>query len=605
MSKDFKLLQMTAATIHDVRNVVSALVGTQENLAEEMSSMQAIIFRMIETLPNFSIYTYLVEFSKRLDTYAVSFSQLKSGTDRLKKMANNYLDLAKMQAGKFEVNPVSFEIKAPLEELLKQKSSDIKNKSIKISYEHPFEKIQIIADQNLLYRILLNLFSNALQYTPNGGTIKVTIEENTAKEQGKIEFRFAISDTGEGMDLEQQSRLFQPFSQTKKEHSKKGTGLGLVTAKEFVEMMGGKIGVESERGKGSTFFFTLVCDRDLSASQTKKPKQKIKLASKNTGMQVLIAEDNPINQKMLKIKLANAGYTVFVANNGEEALNILMQNPSIAIVLMDIQMPKMDGLEATREWRAYEEKNLLSRKHIIALSGDTGQDCESEALKAGMDVYLTKGDQDVLKIVDKFKKHNEKIKSPVTTSCLDIPVENFKQEVVLDEKAQLTLSKTGRHGFPKKSFSESSFQDLVPSSLQSDLNDIADKTLQKLFEILCDIPCPDNESKKERSILLNTFRAYDKLVGQKLIIKSDVQLLEWLLANLGQQTKSVNLPSLSTLALSSPRVARTPNLFNGSSLSPISGSTTNSSSSSSSSSSTSSSSSSSSVFNFGVSSRRE
>lgn len=274
MSKDFKLLQMTAATIHDVRNVVSALVGTQENLAEEMSSMQAIIFRMIETLPNFSIYTYLVEFSKRLDTYAVSFSQLKSGTDRLKKMANNYLDLAKMQAGKFEVNPVSFEIKAPLEELLKQKSSDIKNKSIKISYEHPFEKIQIIADQNLLYRILLNLFSNALQYTPNGGTIKVTIEENTAKEQGKIEFRFAISDTGEGMDLEQQSRLFQPFSQTKKEHSKKGTGLGLVTAKEFVEMMGEKLALKVNVAKEVLFslllFVTVIYPLPKQKNQNKK-----------------------------------------------------------------------------------------------------------------------------------------------------------------------------------------------------------------------------------------------------------------------------------------------------------------------------------------------
>lgn len=557
MSKNENLLSMTAATIHDVRGVVSSLKGTEEELETELKEMQKTILNMIRTCPSFSFYHSLLAFSQHLTTYSESLDQLQSGVNRLKGITNNYLDLSKMSAGKFELHPVLFEIKAPIEELLKQKHSDFKTNGIKLDFEHPPEKIQVIADQSILYRVLLNLLSNALQYTPQGGSVKIRIEKIPAKDESKVEFLFSISDSGEGMDAKQKSLLFHPFSQTKQEHSSKGTGLGLVTSKEFVEMLGGKISVESELGKGSTFSFNIICQPGLPPSITKKPqasKPKITLPSNNVGIQVLIVEDNVINQRVLKSKVEAGKYTVFVANDGKEALNILKQNPYIDVVFMDMEMPVMGGLEATKQWREYEKQekekgNNLPRKSIIALSGNTDNESKQKTVEAGMDGYLVKGhEQNILKIIKKFQKSEKEIKLPVIERA---PISTKKEEL------SSSPPKTARKGFTPKSMSEESFQGPASSTLQPDFNQQADVILQNLHMILFEIPCKDEKSKQERTILLTTLRDYDKLVGQGRINQSHFEQIKQLEERLYTLKSSALSPQETTF--------RKPNLFSSSS----------------------------------------
>jgi CheY-like chemotaxis protein len=232
--------------------------------------------------------------------------------------------------------------------------------------------------------------NNAIKFTKKGS---VTLEiEKTKQINHKINLLFRIIDTGTGISEEGQKRLFQEFSQTDISITRKygGTGLGLIISKKLSKLMGGEIGVESKIGKGSTFWFTVVLEtgseiKKESEKKSMKEEQKIK-----KRLSILVAEDNVINQKVAMINLKQLGHDVEIAVNGKMAVDMYSKN-KYDLILMDIQMPVLDGIEATKEIRKIEKENNVSDKiKIVAITANAMKEDKNKCLSAGMDDYITK-----------------------------------------------------------------------------------------------------------------------------------------------------------------------------------------------------------------------
>ena len=232
----------------------------------------------------------------------------------------------------------------------------------------------------------MNLTANAVKFTDQGS---VTIEVRRRAETGRI--RFDVIDTGIGISVENCSKLFQPFTQVdssdRREHG--GTGLGLSISKRLVELMDGEIGVESRSGAGSTFWFTLplpetqiTAESPVTAPQVKAVTQAPVSANKH----LLIVEDNLVNQRLASRFTGKLGYTSDIAANGQEAVELALSN-EYALVLMDCQMPVMDGFEATEQIRRRE---IGRRTPIIAVTARAMKDDEQRCLAAGMDGFVPK-----------------------------------------------------------------------------------------------------------------------------------------------------------------------------------------------------------------------
>ena len=241
-------------------------------------------------------------------------------------------------------------------------------------------------------QVLVNLLSNELKFTERGGIeVRSRVEE---KGDDRYEILIQVSDSGIGISSEVMGRLFQPFSQADASTSRKygGNGLGLAISKKLVELMEGRIWAESTPGKGSTFHFTFMAHKSLLPAQ--KPPSPVPPAidpvQEHKGglseRSILLVEDNPVNQKMALLMLKKLGYRADKAANGREALAAL-EAKSYDLILMDVQMPEMDGLEATREirrrWPSSSPKIVALTAH--AISGD-----REKCLQAGMDAYLCK-----------------------------------------------------------------------------------------------------------------------------------------------------------------------------------------------------------------------
>jgi CheY-like chemotaxis protein len=248
-------------------------------------------------------------------------------------------------------------------------------------------------------QILLNLLGNAVKFTDRGEvSLKVT---QAAETQQQVELRFTVSDTGIGMSEAAQNKLFQSFAQADSSTTRRfgGTGLGLAICRKLVEMMGGSIQVSSSPGKGSVFTFTVKVGmqtaRGLSATQTgtngselAAPKPAAAGADGSLS-RILLAEDNQINQMVAVKQLKKLGYSVDVAANGQEAVEVWQRN-KYRIILMDCQMPQMDGYEATRKIREMEAEQNLPPCRIIAMTAHAMTGDRELCLATGMNDYLSK-----------------------------------------------------------------------------------------------------------------------------------------------------------------------------------------------------------------------
>ena len=311
--------------------------------------------------------------------------------NNLLTIINDILDFSKIESGQVMLENISFNIYNEVKDIMKLLMLKASEKGLELSSQiHPSVPEMVIGDPTRVKQIIINLLNNAIKFTDKGF---VRLEMSMVEDEGeKIVLQFKVIDTGVGISPQGRKNLFKVFSQADKTVTRKfgGTGLGLAISKNLSILMDGEIGVDSEEGKGSTFWFTAKFQR------TEAPKKKIEVKSNapetvsGQVLRVLIAEDNPINQKVAMYNLERLGHKVDLAINGKEAVE-KFEPGKYDIILMDIYMPEMNGVEATRRIREIEIMNKeANRIRIVAVTANALKGDREKYLAEQMDDYISK-----------------------------------------------------------------------------------------------------------------------------------------------------------------------------------------------------------------------
>lgn len=312
--------------------------------------------------------------------------KIQSSAQTLLGVINDILDFSKAEADKMDVEAVDFNLDEILTNLANLFSLNAQQKGIELLYQYTTDVPQSLRGDPLrIGQILTNLTNNAIKFT-DIGEIVVKIEL-LHKNKNEVTLQFSVSDTGIGISKEQQDKLFQPFSQVDASTTRKygGTGLGLAICERLVKLMGGRIWLESEPGKGSTFFFTVV----LGCSQLVESNLTTPALRNNENIKVLVIDDNPVAVEILTNMLESMHFTATAASSGEQALAALKDKAnSFDLVLMDWEMPGMNGLETSRRIKTMEEIDY--KPEIIMISSSILSDQDDEASQAGISKRLTK-----------------------------------------------------------------------------------------------------------------------------------------------------------------------------------------------------------------------
>ncbi|AZN35920.1 response regulator [Iodobacter ciconiae] len=315
----------------------------------------------------------------------------KSGQSLL-TLLNDILDLSKVEAGKFELDLSFFEPEKLIDDVLSLFYYSFKQKNISVSRSWRQEKDppRYLGDALRLRQMLSNLLGNAVKFTESG---EVFVEAYVSqRESDHAMLMFKVYDSGIGISPEQQLALFLPFSQIDNGNTRKygGSGLGLSIVRELAGLMHGEVGVESEVGKGSCFWFCIRVGVDLSEPAPLSPVPLRQSLSAQHGLSILAVDDNPLNLTVIKTILSKLGFTVIQAQDGREAVRLIAEGTAPAIIFMDCQMPDIDGFEATRQIRQMEASLRSPRTPIIALSAGVFEQDRQQCLDAGMDDFLAK-----------------------------------------------------------------------------------------------------------------------------------------------------------------------------------------------------------------------
>jgi len=320
-----------------------------------------------------------------------------SSANRLLKLINDILDFSKIEAGKLELDISPFGLRRTIADALEilAITAAKKNIAIKVDCEENLPDL-LMGDADKLHQILVNLVGNAIKFTNQGSvTLVIQAADKPTTADQPIELRFQVKDTGIGIPEEEIANVFKSFRQlgTTRDSNHRGTGLGLVIAAELVEMMGGKICVESNPGVGTTFYFSAFFplappDQEklpLFAERSSSTHDRI---AGGAALHILLVEDEYINRTLAINVLEREGWSVSIAENGVEALNVL-ETETFDLILMDVQMPEMNGYETTRTIRRQE---LETAQHIpiIAMTAYAVKGDREKCLAAGMDGYISK-----------------------------------------------------------------------------------------------------------------------------------------------------------------------------------------------------------------------
>ena len=334
--------------------------------------------------------------------------RIKSSSEALMSLINDVLDFSKVESGHLNLELRDFSILPMINSLNSMFLSQAKEKglSLKISVDESVPR-KIRGDETRLRQILLNLLSNAIKFTKSGEVSLHVSTHSIDSESNFVELEFEVRDTGIGMSPEEISRLFMPFSQGDSSTTRKygGTGLGLAICKSLSEAMGGKVWATSVLREGSSFFSRVRVDivemRDAHALSSESENAKVissgtinnKVESDKPAdslpLKIAVAEDNMANQRVIMIMLRRLGWESEFAENGRELLD-LVRNKDYDLIFMDVQMPLMDGLEATRRLRAGDAGEGLKDVKIIALTANALSGDEARCLESGMNAYMTK-----------------------------------------------------------------------------------------------------------------------------------------------------------------------------------------------------------------------
>ncbi|MBI4641226.1 MAG: response regulator [Candidatus Tectomicrobia bacterium] len=357
------------------------------NVSHEVRTPMNGIIGMMELLRNTHLTTQQREY----------LNMVKESADSLLRVINDILDFSKIEAGRLELESTEFNLREMLGNTTKVLSVSANLKGLDLlCHISPRVPDMLVGDHGRLFQVIINLVNNAIKFTERG-KIVVSVEVES-KTNNDICLHFTVSDTGIGIPPDKQQLIFEPFIQADTSTRRRygGTGLGLAISKQFVEMMGGKIDLKSKVGKGSQFHFTTrfgvgngVTRLPLTTTVEKgaaPAPQHLLPASRR--LHILLAEDNVINQAVATGILESAGHAVAVAKNGREVLAALEREP-FDLILMDVQMPEMDGFEATE---AIREKERATGTHIpiVAMTARAMRSDQERCLEAGMDGYLSK-----------------------------------------------------------------------------------------------------------------------------------------------------------------------------------------------------------------------
>jgi len=312
----------------------------------------------------------------------------KTSAEALLTVINDVLDFSRVDAGRVQLERTEFSLRECVEDVVSILALSAREKGLALTAEiEPGAPDAICGDRGRLRQVLLNLTNNGIKFTHEGS---VTIQIKAAPKGPKaVRVRFGVTDTGIGIPASQQTIIFEPFRQADGSVNRKygGTGLGLAISSRLITLMGGQLSVDSQPGRGSCFSFELSCPLAAAVRKT-SPAAGIWDIPAGKGLDVLVAEDNPVNQLVAVRILERQGHRVAVAANGMEALDRL-RTGTYHLILMDMQMPEMDGLRATREIRRLEEG---SGRHqpILAMTANALPGDRERCLESGMDGYLSK-----------------------------------------------------------------------------------------------------------------------------------------------------------------------------------------------------------------------
>lgn len=314
----------------------------------------------------------------------------RDSADVLLDILNEILDLSRIEAGRLELESTIFSMHKAVEQVIKTLRLKAGEKGLALIYSLPAHVPDLLIGDPLRFRqILINLVDNAIKFTHEGKiSVRVDVREQTPE---TVLLEFSVSDTGIGIRPEDQERIFSPFTQADASTTRNfgGTGLGLTITRKLVELMKGRLRVESLPDQGSTFYFTVNLNIpqtiDVGVGETSRSPVRL---PRRRALQVLLAEDTPTNQKVAQYLLTKRGHVVEIARNGRQALEMIARG-DYDVVLMDIQMPVMDGFQATAAIRAMPD-SAKSHLPIIAMTAHAMKEDAERCIAAGMDAYISK-----------------------------------------------------------------------------------------------------------------------------------------------------------------------------------------------------------------------
>ena len=354
---------------HDIRTPMNAILGYAQLMEEELKEKE------------------LPETSDHLE-------KLQQSGNLLLSIINHVLDMARIESGKMEIDENYGRIEDIRQTLFEIFGDEAKKKNIALHYTINVEHEHILTDTTKVKEIFVNILNNAIKYTPSGGSVMINIDELVCDEPGYMMVRTRVSDTGIGMSQDYLTKIFDAFTRERNTTKSKitGSGLGMSIVKRYVDLLGGTIDVESEPGKGSTFTVTLKHRIADESYYVKKHDEGSGTASKILeGKNILLAEDNDLNAEIAEAILERAGLKTERVEDGIQCVNKITKMPvgTYDMILMDIQMPRMDGYKATQAIRHLPDKDKACIP-IVAMTANAFEEDKRDAVAAGMNGHIAK-----------------------------------------------------------------------------------------------------------------------------------------------------------------------------------------------------------------------